>query len=197
MAFTYDKKRGQYRDGQGKLIKPSQIRSHVDQAIEKTKQRLAATTDRFIDGKIDQSKWESVVTKELKRMHTGLAQIGAGGKAQMDKAMIKRLNARLKSEDKFFKKMLREINKGKQAIDESLVARMSGWAESGKTTFGGIRHAAMIDAGFTEARNTLGATDNHCSECPGLSSDWIPIADMPPVGSRKCGGRDHCTIEYR
>jgi hypothetical protein len=177
------------------VVAPTLVREWVDYALERTGERLARITQRFIADRIDYPTWRVAIQAELKAMHTGLAQIAIGGAENWGPAQAGRLGARLRFLYGKLNALGLEVEQG-LVSDAELLNRISMAVEAGRGTFEGMRRGLFFDAGFEVERNIL-AGENHCSECPELTErGWVPIGTLPMIGDRQCLTRDKCSMDY-
>lgn len=195
LGFFWSPDRHVYLDANLDLVPPRLIRSWVDQAIERTSERMARLTQRYIAGRIDFPTWRVAVQAELKAMHTGLAQIAIGGTEQWGPAQAGRLGARLRFLYGKLNSLGLEVEHG-SVSDAELLNRIAMAVESGRGTFEGMRRGLMFDAGMSEEQRVLGAAA-HCTDCPPLSGYWAPIGSLPGIGDSLCLSNCACTFTYR
>lgn len=187
---------GRYLDSGGRPIAPVTVRGWVDSAVDATKAKIKADAELFTSGKISHDEFFVRLETDIKRMHSGVAQIASGGKAQMTNTLNGRLGSRVRQQLSYLQKFERAVANDEFPLT-GVVNRAMLYADSAVGTYEGMRQGLMVDSGMTEAKNMLGDAI-HCSECPELSArGYIPINEMPPVGSRECGPRDRCSVEYR
>lgn len=194
MAKFYDPKRGLYRDSKGKEIPYADVRAAVHRVADDAKDRLRNLAQQFNDKKIDLPTWYTQSEAIIRRSLIASGQIGAGGKAQMDTSLNGSLGARVRFHLDKFRAFGLEIEQGKVSAGE-LLNRASMYGDATVNAFEAVRQAAMVQAGFTEAKNIL-SDAQHCTQCPGIVG-WIKIEDYIPPGSRICMSRCRCGTEYR
>lgn len=195
LGFFWSLERHAYLDANLDIVPPRLIREWVDYALERTDERLARLTQRFIAGRIDYPTWRVAIQAELKAMHTGLAQIAIGGTENWGPAQAGRLGARLRFLYRKLNALGLEVEQG-LVSDAELLNRIAMAVEAGRGTFEGMRRGLMLDAGMSEEKRVLGDTA-HCSDCPPISGFWAMIGSLPGIGESACLSNCACTFVYR
>ncbi len=198
MDLTYSADSQRYRDASGRFIANSEINTAVDRVIVSASDNIVTLTDRFQSGAITLDQWQAGMVAELKPLHLGAAMIGRGGQAQMTFGDWGWTGQRLRTQYGYLRNFAQQIATGAWPMDGRLAARAAMYAEAARATHREmIRRVGMMQ-GRQRERNLLGAAENHCPDCPELSSyGWVPIGTLPPVGGRSCRSRCRCTIVTR
>jgi hypothetical protein len=195
--FTFDKSTLSYFDAAGNRIPDLQIRQWIDAAVDSTKAQVKQISQNYVAGVINHPEWFTQIDELITRMHSGVAQVAAGGTKQMTPKLLGRLGARVRSEKDYQKVFGLDVENGYVKLGNGLIARSEMYADSGVATFEQIRQGLMLDNGFTQVRNILGASD-HCPECQEITdAGWMLIVDFTPIGNRVCLTRCRCSAEYR
>jgi hypothetical protein len=196
MSFQWNPKTKEYLDSRGKAIPPKQIRSYIEAARANGKAKIQQLAQSYVDGRISLSSFVTQARPLYVGAHSAAAQIGAGGRSQMTSKLNGRLGNLIKFQDKRFKTLWLSLEQG-EISKESAVSRAGNFIESITGSYEAMRQGVMIDGGFKEALNVLGAERN-CDECSSLSGQgFIPIEEMTPIGSRTCLFNCNCEIEFR
>lgn len=78
-----------------------------------------------------------------------------------------------------------------------LASRAKGYLLAASATYSVVEHQIRIATGMTEARRIR----RRAESCPGCVEwarrGWVPIAQMPPIGSLQCRSRCRCYLIYR
>lgn len=79
----------------------------------------------------------------------------------------------------------------------SIKARAKSYLRAATITYNVVEQKVRdLIGGYTECRRIRRASES-CSACIDWSYRWMPIQDMPPIGTLQCGGRCRCYLEYR
>lgn len=190
----WDSSKATYRNARGKEIPYAKVRQSVESVVDDTKLKLRNLTTSRNEGKITLQSWTTQAEPLLKKTFASVAQIGAGGKEQMTASLNGQLGAKVRFQMQHFKSFWLDVEAGKLS-DAAILARMDMYSDAAVGVYESIRQSVMLAAGYTECLNILGS-QNSCDECPTLTH-WMPIEDMPPIGSRTCLSRCRCSLEYR
>jgi hypothetical protein len=96
-----------------------------------------------------------------------------------------------------------ELREGRQHLNQAMVARSdlyarAIWSVGWRVWVAGKMGDVVLPGGQIKkpwGKRFLGAAE-HCPDCiewAGLP--WLPLEEVPPIGSSVCGPRCHCTIE--
>jgi len=198
MPYRWNPERRVYITERGKQVPASQIREWIDAAVDGTKERVAAITQRLVNGEINTSEWYFQVRDEIKPMHMAMTQLAAGGNKQVTQVELGRLGARMRSETGYLRNLANEIDSGDVELNDALISRATLYADSGVGTYEGARRGGMLDAGFSEEKNILERGAQHCDGCIAATKEgWVEIGTLPAIGARTCLARDRCALVYR
>jgi hypothetical protein len=198
--FEYDPRIGGYRDTQTgrKMSQASVLREAENYHETVLRPNITETTDRFIDGKYSIEQWQEKMTQHLRDAWRDTAVAGRGGKKHMTYSDYGKLGSRLRQEYRYLRNFAQGIKDGKYT-EAQIRAIADQYADGPRTAYFDGKTAAMRDdAGMTEERRILGASE-HCENCIAYAAmGWQPIGTLPEPGTQ-CLGRHRCkcTKEYR
>lgn len=195
MSYKWNAKARRYIDAKGRALSDKQVRAWINETVATGKKRIEAITKQYTEGLLTRPAWVTKVEPEIIRMHIAVAEIASGGRMQIDASLRGRIGSMVRFQRGKFKEFWLDTERLNLSAD-SILNRTSLYADSLIGTYEQMRQGVMLDGGFKEARNILGAAEKHCSECPSITG-WMSISDFPPIGTRACGPRDHCSVEYR
>jgi hypothetical protein len=131
------------------------------------------------------------------RSHFRMAQAGAGTAGQLTPEHLERLRRQIVADLDGLANLAQGIADGE--ISEKMARYRAGrYGYSAGASFFDAQHQSHLD-GRWMARRMLDPAADHCPDCPGLARpDWIPAAEVTPVGvDCRCRGRCRCRVEYR
>lgn len=199
----------------GKKVSVTTIRLLLAQLEKIGKVRLRKHLDDLFAKRITVSEWQERTASALRVSHTLATALAVGGidKANQNQESQDRINAELA----FLAGFARDLSSGRisEAKAESransylLAVAVTYWFidQQEKIRMQNVRRVSRITAGveltdleientYTEAKRYRRARES-CGGCRAVAGRWIPIKQMPPIGSLECGGRCRCFIVYR
>lgn len=153
--------------------------------------RRAAT--RLSTGLITLDEWRAEMMSLIGSSHVVMAAVGAGSIAAA--ARSSNVQARIESERKYAAGFASHIET-KDLKLPTVKARATSYLLAAAATFAIVHHVAQKVAGRAEARRTTTAAES-CIDCSSYAGSWMPIDQMPEIGTLICKNRCRCYIEYR
>ena len=195
-GFRYDRSIGRYRDRvTGRLVSEARVFDAAEGFREFTQSNIDDITKRLIGGQIDTAQWQRLVAQEIKDAHIVSASAGRGGRAAMTSADWGGVGGRLNFQYSHLNNLAAEWESG-AVSEKQLAARARAYGASANESY----NAGMM-AGQREAGNnlifSLGATEQHCSDCLRLdgqvhsADEWSDSPMRPQSSALECTGI-HC-----
>lgn len=198
----------------GRTISPETMRRLLADVEAVGGQRIARNTTAFLDGKIELEIWRARMKNTITAAHViaGALALGALLKA-MESPLV---NRRIASDLKYLQGFTNDLKAGKVSPARA-VTRGKSYLRSATHTYfvteqdekgnpteilteleiGGVKVKQVVySTRFKEARRIRTASES-CVGCFAWADKWLPIAEMPPIGSLDCGGFCKCFLEYR
>ncbi len=195
--FRWNENAGRFIGSNGRFVPEATIRSGVDALVDRVSQRLQVAARGVADGSVSAQAFRDVLFQGIKDVHIGAGLAAYGGQSAMNQERYGFLGSEVKKQYEYARGFLQDIVSGKQPLDGRLAARAAMYAESGRTTYEHVRMREAERRGRSQVRNVLHAKES-CDQCKSITGrGWIPIDEMPPVGSRTCLSRCRCSLEYR
>jgi hypothetical protein len=209
----FDPRRGVFRVD-GKVVSVTTIRLLIAQLENIGKIRLQKHLDDLLAKKIDVEEWRKRTASSLRVSHTLATALAVGGidRASQNPEADKRINAELVYLQGFSSDIaankLSEPQMRSRANSYLLAVAVTYWAidQLQKTELRDVRRVRRIRGEpmteeeiisvYTEAKRYRRAKES-CTGCLRYSGRWIPIKQMPKIGSLDCGSRCRCFIVYR
>lgn len=201
----FDKKRGVFIVD-GKRVSESTMRTLMAQVEKIGRKRAEKHTADLIAGKIDLIEWRNRMRGTLRVSHWMAAALALGGLEAARNNQL--LDARINSELTYLDGFYQDIQNGKVS-DAKKKSRSGLYLLALFVTFSLIEQAfksGLIKivkpkgggSGpvYTEARRYRRASES-CKGCIANSGFWMPIKEMPAIGSLECGSYCRCFIVYR
>lgn len=195
MSVAWNKEKHRY-ERDGKPIPPSSIRKMVLATIERAKERMRGIASQLVNGTINRPAWFLASRNEVKRMHTALAMLAQGGRAQMDAGSWGRAGQMIRSELNYLRGFERDIANELRS-EAQILADAIKYSDAGYKLWSNmvLEREKKLGTGF--ARRILDEGTEHCEDCPALATEeFIPITEVAEIGASSCGSFCHCDIEY-
>jgi hypothetical protein len=190
-GVTFDAEKGRfYVDG--KSVSITTIRNY----LQRTEKRLAKKSIKLLDelkaGRITVERWQEEFSRNITSAHilAGAMALGSIKAAVNNVDVQERIDSELAYANNFASDLKEEV--GPRAN-----ARATSYFMAAAVTYGILEMSVRKLMGKqTEAMRIRRASES-CVGCIEWSYEWMPIEDMPEIGSLDCGGYCRCYIEYR
>jgi hypothetical protein len=191
---TFDAATGRfYLDG--KSVSITQIREYVSRIERRTQAAIVQLTNDLEAGRITVDEWEQGFIRNVTSMHilTGAMALGSISAAVRNAD----IQSRIDDELRYARNFAQHIRDGDAGSYDRIRARAKSYTLAAVITFGILQLVVRKLLGVqTECRRVRRASES-CSGCIEWSYRWMPIAQMPAIGSLDCGSRCRCYLEYR
>lgn len=194
----------------GKVISLTTIRVLIAQIEKIGANRMQKHLDDLLAKRISVDEWRKRSALTLMVSHRMAAALALGGIDQI--ATSEELKKKTTEELNYLSGFASDIKAGKMS-SAKMSARARSYMLSVATTYwfidqmekkrlAEVKRVKKLTGGFvmeptyTEARRYRRARES-CPGCVDVSGYWMPIAEMPPIGTLQCGGRCRCFIIYR
>jgi hypothetical protein len=179
-----------YIDGESVSI--TTIRDYVRRIEARTGRRLTKLTNGLQRGEITPEEWQRGFERNITSAHVLTAALALGSiKAAIANDEVR---ARIDAELDYAAKFGREK---KELSEKQIASRSRSYLLAAAVTYGILEQMARGLMGkYTECRRIRRASES-CPGCVAYAYRWMPIAEMPRLGSLQCGQRCRCYLEYR
>lgn len=188
----WDASRGRFRID-GRLVSDPTMRRLLAEVETRFGRKAAKVTEDYFENRIDLETWSQQMERNLVSHHWAAAALLSGGLLLALKAGV--LESEVSRQIAFkdgFKADLRR----KKVSKPRGVSRARSYAKAVVVTAKRIEHA-IKKLIYNEARRVRRATES-CAACVDYAGrGWIPIEQMPAIGTLTCRWNCKCYIEYR
>lgn len=196
MALTFDDASGRFRTTNGQFISEAAVRSVIDAIADGASARMDDAATRMLAGNLSLAEWQAEMMRTIKLSQVAASTIARGGAARMGFSEYGAAGREIRTQYDFLRAFAQQVADGSQPLNGSLIARARQYGQSARTTFSRAYDRDQRQRGFVAVKNILGAAE-HCQECRSLAArGWMPLAAMPPIGSRQCRANDRCRLAY-
>lgn len=193
--IVYDSKRKRYRDAKGRFISPRAVRRQIDRVTEVVRDDLKAIGKSLATGAVTIGAWQILMRDKLKTAHSLVSAIGKGGRKQMTNADWGKVGAGLKKQYSYLNRLAKDIELGKVVAAFQIERRSAAYAMSLRPAYYGLATVAEQAGDAILVRRVINSKEG-CAECESYADDFIPIDEMPPIGSLQCSVFCLCTLEF-
>jgi hypothetical protein len=203
--ITFDESSMKFRID-GRAVSVTTIRMYLQRIQDKGARKLATITLQLEKGEISLAAWQREFERTITSSHILAAALvlGSIGDAVKHRLVQERIAEQIEFLDAFGQ-AVRDRQAGSFG---KIRSRAKSYLQAVHVTFANLELQQRIALGIqAEARNVLRPAE-HCLRGPNDPADlpicteltkqgWMPIDEMPPIGTRKCKIWCKCYIEYR
>lgn len=197
MAFTYDRKAGQYRGNDGRFVPRREIESLIDREIQSNQRKVQSLTGRLVSGEIELGDWQRSIMDLLRDSHLRLGLLGSGGKNAVSSVEYGAIGNRIKDQYRYLAEFAKSIEK--EELSEAQVrSRIDQYAKSSRITFHEMELKTRAIDGFKRGRRLLDLQSKHCAACIAHEKkEWVNLSEIvaPGVGCQ-CRSNCRCRLFY-
>lgn len=188
----WDNRLGQFRID-GRLVSPETIRRVMNSVVSTARSQILRVTELLISGSYSNERWLEEMRRILKGGHAIASGLAFGGLDSTDGFLSFR--ERYDEEDDYLIGFY--ASRGAGAVsDGRTLARSLMYASALYVSWQIATTQQKKGAGFTEAMRIRTAAES-CPGCIRYSGRWIPIAQMPAIGSLQCRSNCKCYLIFR
>jgi hypothetical protein len=177
-------------DRKGQMIKNETVRFAREKAINSSNNKINDLTEQLSKGKIDLTKWESLVSRELTEQHTISYLLGIGGERFVEDSDLDAVNRRSKSELIYLRRLSEDYEQNRIS-PAMLKSRIKMFGRSQRGTYEAAKQVSHERNGFIWERRILTKSEN-CYSCYIYAlRGWQRIGTLPPPTVR-CECRSNC-----
>lgn len=207
---VFDSERGAFTiDGQA--ISPKSMRKLVTDLERIGGKRAIKHLEDYFNGRITSEEWRRRMTSTVRAVHLLNAALALGSleAAKADQEVQDRINKELlfifgftlalaagKVSEARAKSRAKSYFLAASVTFFLMLHRVKQRLTKGKVDPGTKTKTGIMTPRFTEAIRRRTASES-CPGCIEYANRWLPIAEMPPIGTLDCGSHCRCYIEYR
>lgn len=196
-GYRWNENAGRFINERGQFVSERAVRVVVDRIADAASERMAAASERLLAGEMSVAAWQAEMMQTIKVSQIAAATIAAGGADQMTPSRYGSAGFEIKTQYQYLREFAAQIESGQQKLNGSLTARARQYGQAARVAFERAYGRGQQQRGYRSVRNVLGVAE-HCRQCLSLTAQgWMPIEQMPPIGSRICRSNDRCRLEYR
>lgn len=177
----------------GRRVAASTIRRELQRIEAGFGVRVGKLTDRLFRKEIDLDGWRTGFKELIGSSHILMAALGSG--SIVAAAETPQVQRSIESERRYADNFADNLEK-KEIKPQTVKARARSYMLTAAMTFAAVSLVARKFAGYTEARRIRTAAES-CQGCRDHAYTWMPINEIPEIGSLQCRSRCRCYLEYR
>lgn len=157
----------------------------AEKIVESARDELIGLTHQLIDRDLSLAAWQRQAAQVLKELHLRAGLAGwAGWNGRTTGNVHDYIHGRVMGQIVYLFRLAGDIERGDQEKDDSLLTRISMYADAGRHTYQG---ALRRSQSMPYERRVLGETDKHCDECLDYAAkSWQPAGTLPDIGDCQC-----------
>src|SRR5437868_5542047 len=192
--MEFDERSRRYRDPEtGRFVSKETVRRAAMDAEERFKAEASKHASRLETGAISAAVFTTAMALLVKSNLVVMSAIGKGGWRQMSRSDWGSVGAAVKREYGYLRKFAGQLDR---LSAPQINARARMYANAGYVAFSGFLTRTFAVGAYTQARRTLHAAES-CSGCESFAGEWMPIGELPEIGTQECGSRCKCSVDYR
>lgn len=179
---------------EGRTVSITTIRRLLTRIENGIGARLASYAENLEQGRWTADQWQRETTKTITSAHVLAGALAVGTIAAS--ARDRDVQARIISEQRYADEFGKDVRNDKAGSTARIRSRAKSYLLAAIVTYSVLEQMVRGISGYKEAMRVRRASES-CPGCIAYSYRWMPIADMPRIGSLTCGGRCRCFLKYR
>jgi hypothetical protein len=171
----------------------------LDNIITDASGKTIATTRSLTDGKMALRVW-LIQMRDILVQSLAAGTMALAGREELSEPEKTAWVSETNLQYGYLVQWFRQIKEGSQQFNQAMVGRpdlyaRAIWAVAWRVWVAGKiaddSHGELKPYG----KRSLGISE-HCGDCIDWAQlPWLPLEEVPPIGTSECGSRCHCTIE--
>lgn len=197
MGITYDRRMGQYRGEDGRLVPRERVMAFVAEEVQRAQVELLSHTRQMAGQQITLAGWQRQMGATLKTTHLRLMALAAGGQDQLTQRHYGAAGYQLRQQYQYLDNYAQDLAAGKLSLPQAL-RRSASYAASAQVTFGIAEKISRQAEGFNAGKRLLDIQAKHCRSCIRHEQpNWVPIAEIVSAGvDCECHNNCRCRVIY-
>jgi hypothetical protein len=154
---------------------------------------MREVTNKLFEEEIGLDEWERTMDRKITSGHWASAALVLGGIGIAAASGF--LREKITQEKKYADGFKNDIREGKSSRARS-VYRAGSYGDSMRGTASNIEQGEAVKNGALRAYR-IQLADESCPGCVDYGGFWMPVEDMPEIGSQDCGSHCKCIIIYQ
>lgn len=176
-----------------RLVSMDTVRTQLSRIQKHFGKIVSEHTSRLILGEIELEEWQDRVRRDISSHHALSGALTTGlTSAAMSAAFVR---AEIDKHHRYLGGFAGDIKRNRAGSAKNIFHRITTYDRGLHKTFINLelRVKKLI---YTEAQRVRRAAES-CVNCRALSGHWMPVGDMPAIGTQACGWNCKCFIIYR
>jgi len=193
----WDAEQQRYLTARGRALTAKEVRGLIDGLVKTSAARMKAWASQMQTGKLSVPKWQALMAKEVKNLHSATVVIARGGRGSMTPRDWGKLGADLKFQFKHLRDFALAVPRTIVERTAAIPARAEMYGTAGIGSYENSVLDRNIEFGLSIARRVMARGVDSCDVC--IDEDdlgWQDINEIRRIGDSPCGARCNCIIEY-
>ncbi|MFZ9272070.1 MAG: hypothetical protein ACO24B_01500 [Ilumatobacteraceae bacterium] len=150
-------------------------------------------TNRYFDGRVDLDEWQRVMARKITSGHWASTALVKGGLRLAAQSSF--LRDKILQEIRYADRFKADIAEGR-ASRARAVYRAGSYSDSMRGTASNIEQGDAVRNGAFRAYR-IQLAEESCPGCVAFGGRWMPVSEMPAIGTQECGSHCKCVIIYQ
>jgi hypothetical protein len=199
-GYRWDAETLQFIAANGRAVARDVVKAASELVTREAEYRLLNDALKLTQGEISTAEWYQLGKAHIKHGHTAQSALASGGYPNMGESTLSRAQKVVGFHYEKWRGFGGDVMAGRYGPEieaKSFLQRANMYANAMRATAENERKDTAKDNGHIEARRVLAAVQ-HCDSCAAVAAmGWIPIDEMPEIGSDSCASNCHCLIITR
>jgi len=193
--MRFDPKRRKYVDERGRVLSARQIKKEIEDYVALEEERVEREAAKFAAGAITVAGFFLYMENKIEAWHKVAGAVAYGGRIRMDARRDARIERIIKSEQSYLAAFRSEVA---TLSAEGIVNRAGMYPNAAYATYENQLIQRESDNGVTLGRRIIEDDGQSCEGCiASATEEFIPLDDIPEIGSQECISRCRCEIEFQ
>ncbi len=179
----------------GRSVSAKQIRKYLLRIEDKLARRIAKLVDDLEAEKITIKEFQEQFERNISSAHILAGALALGGIVAAARNPV--IAGRITEEIAFAEEFISDVDQKKAGSFRRIKARAKSYVRAASITFSNVEQTIRDSMGIqTEAKRIRRASES-CKGCIAYAGRWLPISEMPPIGTLQCKRFCRCFLIYR
>lgn len=176
------------------------VKAAADAVVSQARADIGVIVTKVMIGEIPVASIEPLMQQAIKRGLLANTALAHGGYDKITPQILDRLEKQAREEFDFLHNRIQKIQSNVRSMGKMQMRDpndLISYSNKFRSVYENERLQSQKAIGHTMAKRVM-ANVQHCKSCEEVADrGWIPIDEMPEIGSDDCGNNCHCVIITR